>query len=131
MRLYLDDDMDANALIRFLQNEGHEVVSPRAVAMRGAEDAVHRRYAAAQQCAVVTANVRDCLTLHQAWQEAGRHHAGILASTGRIIHNVIGRRRRSQARSAGSHARDYRSRTPSILCRCGASPPAANDSQHG
>ena len=36
MRLYLDDDMDANVLIRFLQEEGHEVMSPRAVAMRGA-----------------------------------------------------------------------------------------------
>ena len=65
MRLYLDDDMDANVLIRFLQNEGHEVMSPRAVAMRGAEDEAHLEYAAAQGCAVVTANVRDFLTLHQ------------------------------------------------------------------
>jgi predicted nuclease of predicted toxin-antitoxin system len=79
MRVYLDDDMDANMLIRFLQDEGHEVISPRTVAMRGAEDAAHLRYAAAHQCAVVTANARDFLTLHQAWQEAGRHHAGILA----------------------------------------------------
>jgi len=79
MRLYLDDDMDANALIRFLQNEGHEVISPRAVAMRGAEDGAHLGYAAAQGCAVVTANVRDFLTLHQTWQEEGRQHTGILA----------------------------------------------------
>jgi hypothetical protein len=71
--------MDANALIRFLQNEGHEVMSPRAVAMRGAEDEAHLGYAAAQGCAVVTANVRDFLTLHQRWQEEGRQHAGILA----------------------------------------------------
>jgi hypothetical protein len=27
MRLYLDDDMDANALISALQEEGHEVIS--------------------------------------------------------------------------------------------------------
>jgi len=79
MRLYLDDDMDANVLIRFLQEEGHEVMSPRAVAMRGAEDAAHLQHAAVHQCAVVTANVRDFLTLHQTWQEEGRHHAGILA----------------------------------------------------
>jgi len=79
MRLYLDDDMDANVLIRFLQEEGHEVMSPRAVAMRGAEDEAHLQYAAVHQCAVVTANVRDFLTLHQTWQEDGRHHAGILA----------------------------------------------------
>jgi predicted nuclease of predicted toxin-antitoxin system len=79
MRLYLDDDMDANMLIRLLQEEGHEVMSPRTVAMRGAEDAAHLQYAAAHQCAVVTANVRDFLTLHQTWQEEGRQHAGILA----------------------------------------------------
>jgi len=79
MKLYLDDDMDANVLIRFLQEEGHEVMSPRAVAMRGAEDAAHLQHAAVHQCAVVTANVRDFLTLHQTWQEEGRHHAGILA----------------------------------------------------
>jgi hypothetical protein len=79
MRLYLDDDMDANALISVLQDEGHEVMSPRAVVMRGAEDEVHLRYAAAHQCAVVTANVRDFLTLHQTWQEEGQQHAGILA----------------------------------------------------
>jgi predicted nuclease of predicted toxin-antitoxin system len=79
MRLYLDDDMDANALISILQEEGHEVRSPRAVAMRGAEDAAHLQYAAAHQCAVVTANARDFLTLHQTWQEAGQQHAGILA----------------------------------------------------
>jgi hypothetical protein len=28
---------------------------------------------------VVTANVRDFLTLHQTWQQEGRPHAGILA----------------------------------------------------
>ena len=79
MRLYLDDDIDANVLIRFLQEEGHEVISPRAVAMRGAEDEAHLQYAAIRQCAIVTTNVRDFLTLHQTWQEEGRHHAGILA----------------------------------------------------
>ena len=79
MRLYLDDDMDANVLISCLQQEGHAVMSPRAVAMRGAEDVSHLQYAAAQQCAVLTANVRDFLTLHQTWQEEGRSHAGILA----------------------------------------------------
>jgi hypothetical protein len=47
--------------------------------MRGVEDEEHLRYAAAHQCAVVTTNVRDFLTLHQTWQEAGQQHAGILA----------------------------------------------------
>jgi Domain of unknown function (DUF5615) len=79
MRLYLDDDLDANVLISFLQQEGHVVMSPRAVSMRGAEDAAHLSYATGQHCVVVTANVRDFLRLHRTWQQEGRSHAGILA----------------------------------------------------
>lgn len=52
MRRYLDDDLDVNVLISFLRQERHEVMSPRAVAMRGAEDAAHLSYATVQQCAV-------------------------------------------------------------------------------
>lgn len=78
MRLYLDDDMDANELIGLLEHEGHAVVSPRSVAMRGAEDEAHLSYAATEQRVVLTANVRDFLTLHQRWQEEGRVHASIL-----------------------------------------------------
>jgi hypothetical protein len=65
MRRYLDDDLDANVLISFLQQEGHAVMSPRAVAMRGAEHAAHLSYATGQQCAVVTANVRRFPTFHR------------------------------------------------------------------
>jgi predicted nuclease of predicted toxin-antitoxin system len=79
MRLYLDDDMDANELIALLQHAGHEVMSPRAVAMRGAEDEAHLSYAAGEQYVVLTANVRDFFTLHQRWQDEGQSHAGILA----------------------------------------------------
>ena len=79
MRLYLDDDMDANELIGLLEHESHEVISPRNVAMRGAEDEAHLRYAADKQYVLLTANVRDFLTLHQRWQEEGQSHAGILA----------------------------------------------------
>ena len=90
MRLYLDDDMDANTLISVLQEEGHEVISPRAVAMRGAEDVAHLQYVAAHQGAVVTANARDFLTLHT---RRGRRQDGTTLaswhSTGRIIRGVI------------------------------------------
>jgi hypothetical protein len=79
MNIYLDDDMDANELIGFLEHEGHEVISPRRVAMRGAQDEAHLSYAAAEQCVLLTANVRDFLMLHQRWQEEGQSHAGILA----------------------------------------------------
>lgn len=34
MRVYLDDDLDSDALIGLLQQAGHDVVSPRAVGTR-------------------------------------------------------------------------------------------------
>jgi hypothetical protein len=67
MRRYLDDDLDADVLISLLQQEGHAVMSSRAVFMRGVEDAARLSYATVQQCAVVTANVRDFLWLHETW----------------------------------------------------------------
>jgi hypothetical protein len=79
MKIYLDDDMDANELISLLEHEGHEVISPRRVAMRGALDEAHLSYAAAELCVLLTANVRDFLMLHQRWQGEGQSHAGIVA----------------------------------------------------
>lgn len=79
MKIYLDDDMDANELIGLLEHEGHEVISPRRVAMRGAQDEAHLSYATTEQCVLLTANVRDFLMLHQRWQEADQSHAGIVA----------------------------------------------------
>lgn len=78
MNLYLDDDLDSNELIRRLQDEGHEVISLRAVSMSGSADETHLIYAASQGLPVLTANARDFLALHQAWQAQGREHAGLL-----------------------------------------------------
>ena len=55
MRRYLDDDLDANALIGLLQHADHDGVSPRAVAMRGSDDEMHLNYAAARNLIVLTA----------------------------------------------------------------------------
>lgn len=74
MKIYLDDDMDANEFIGLLEHEGHEVISPRRVAMRGAQDEAHLSFAAAEQCVLLTANIRDFLTLYQRWQEEGQFH---------------------------------------------------------
>jgi Domain of unknown function (DUF5615) len=83
MKFYLDDDMDSNEIIGLLEHEGYEVISPRRVAMRGAQDKAHLNYAAAEQCVWLTANVRDFLMLHQRGQEDEQSHAG--PSTGRTI----------------------------------------------
>ena len=78
MRLYLDDDLDSNALIRLLRRQGHEVVSPRAVGTRGSADEVHLRYAVENRLVLLTANARDFVELNQSWRRQQRHHNGIL-----------------------------------------------------
>ena len=78
MRLYLDDDLDSNALTRLLEQTGHEVISPRAVGRRGVADEEHLHYAAAQGLVLLTANAGDFIDLHHAWVQQGRQHSGVL-----------------------------------------------------
>jgi hypothetical protein len=78
MRLYLDDDMDSNALIGLLRKAGHEVVSPRTIVTRGLSDEGHLRYATEHDLVLLTANAADFLELHE--QRMARHesHHGML-----------------------------------------------------
>jgi hypothetical protein len=78
MRIYLDDDLDSNTLIRLLRRADHEAISPRAAGRRGVEDDAHLRYAAERGLVLLTANAGDFVELHRAWAVRGRTHAGIL-----------------------------------------------------
>jgi predicted nuclease of predicted toxin-antitoxin system len=78
MRVYIDDDLDSNALIGLLREAGHEVISPRAVGIRGATDEEHLSYAAAHVLVLLTANAKDFITLHDAWRAQQKDHYGIL-----------------------------------------------------
>ena len=78
MRIYLDDDLDSNALIGVLRQGGHEVFSPRAVGTRGAGDEEHMQYAAANSLVLLTANAEDYVSLHEDWTRQRREHPGIL-----------------------------------------------------
>ena len=78
MRVYLDDDLDANTLVHLLQRAGHDVTSPRVVGTRGRTDADHLVYAAAHRLVLLTANAEDFLALHLEWRGQNRPHPGIL-----------------------------------------------------
>ena len=78
MRVYLDDDLDSNALIGLLRLAGHGVVSPRFVETRGIADRDHLLYAASNELVLLTANPRDFITLHNQWQSQQQVHSGIL-----------------------------------------------------
>jgi hypothetical protein len=76
--VYLDDDLDSNALIGLLRQGGHEVVSPRAVGTRGVTDEEHMLYAATRGLVLLTANAEDFIRLHVEWIVQNRGHSGIL-----------------------------------------------------
>lgn len=78
MRVYLDDDLDSNALIGRLKQEGHEVVSPREVGTRGVSDEEHLRYAAAHTLVLLSANCADFIDRQTEWTRQQREHKGIL-----------------------------------------------------
>lgn len=78
MRVYLDDDLDSNALIGLLRQAGHEVASPRAVGTRGVSDEEHLRYASEHGLILLTANAGDFIDLHEEWMSHQEEHYGIL-----------------------------------------------------
>ena len=78
MRIYLDDDLDSNALIGLLRSAGHEAASPRAAGNRGIDDEDHLRFAAANSLTLMTANAKDFIDLHEEWTKRQLRHSGIL-----------------------------------------------------
>jgi hypothetical protein len=78
MRVYLDDDLDSNALIGLLQSAGHEVTSPRGVGNRCIDDEDHLRFVAANSLTLLTANAKDFTDLHEEWTKRQLRHCGIL-----------------------------------------------------
>jgi hypothetical protein len=78
MRLYLDDDMVAAALIRALRNAGHDVRVPTEVGLAGTDDAVHLTRAVAENRVTLSRNYRDFENLHNLIMQAQGHHPGIL-----------------------------------------------------
>jgi predicted nuclease of predicted toxin-antitoxin system len=78
MRVYLDDNLDSNALIGLLQQAGHEVFSPRVLGTRGVADEDHLSHAAERRLVLITADAQDFVRLHHAWRSQQRDHQGIL-----------------------------------------------------
>ncbi len=78
MTIYLDESMDSNRLIAFLEQAGHTVISPRTIRSLGWTDEQHLEYAAQHGYVLLTKDPDDFETLHERWQQQGRQHAGIL-----------------------------------------------------
>src|SRR5262249_18394119 len=71
---YLDDCAYDKELVRWLEQAGHQVVTPAQAGITGRADDVHFRYAADHGLVLLTKNPDDFLELH----DQDSKHAGIL-----------------------------------------------------
>ena len=74
MKLYLDDDSNASALILALRQAGHDVRTPAEVGLAGANDQVHFKRAIREGRSLLSRNYDDFEELHELIVEAQGHH---------------------------------------------------------
>lgn len=78
MRLYLDDDSQWSAVVRFLQERGHDVLTANDAGLSGADDPIHLTRAILERRAFLSGNHDDFEILHFLVRAAQGHHPGIL-----------------------------------------------------
>jgi predicted nuclease of predicted toxin-antitoxin system len=79
MNFYLDEDSAKAALIRVLENNGHDVLSASGARMLGTEDPEQFAYAIRHNRVLVTRNHDHFEALPALILEARGHHPGVLA----------------------------------------------------
>lgn len=78
MRIYLDDDSIAAALVGMLRKAGHDVRVPAEIGLRGADDVIHLTRAICEERVLVSGDHDDFQALHLLVVAAKGHHPGIL-----------------------------------------------------
>lgn len=91
-KLYLDENIQGSLLAQ-LRRQGIDVLAPADAGMLGASDDQQLAYAAAQQRAILTFNVRHFERVHAEYLMAGREHWGVLLSKeesiGVLVHRLL------------------------------------------
>ena len=79
VRLYLDRHIMSRLAVD-LRGRGYDVVRTEEAGKDTAPDEEQLAFATSENRAILTFNIRDFAPLHEAWQAAGRPHAGIIVS---------------------------------------------------
>jgi hypothetical protein len=85
MKLHLDEDVDAHALLNALRHRGLDVSSSRELALLQCSDEKQLAWAFEQGCAIYTYNASDFCRLHSEFIRHGRHHAGIIIGDQQVL----------------------------------------------
>jgi hypothetical protein len=95
LKIHLDEDADAHALLNGLRHRGWDVTSSRERGLLRFSDEEQLAWAAGQGRALFTYNASDFCRLHTEFLRQGRRHAGIIigdqqtASIGEEIRRLI------------------------------------------
>ncbi len=77
-RLYFDEDAQRAGLAQALRLRGVDVLTTNEAGLRERDDVDQLDYATAQNRALYSFNIGDFSTLHMAYIEAGKSHAGLI-----------------------------------------------------
>ena len=78
LKLHLDEDADAHALLNGLRHRGWDVTSSRERGILRCTDEEQLVWAAERGRTIYTYNASDFCRLHSEFLREGRHHAGII-----------------------------------------------------
>ncbi len=78
VRLYIDEDAMAHALIQGLQARGIDVTTVLSANREGQTDVAQLRFASQENRAIYTFNVGDFCQLHNSFLTQGETHSGII-----------------------------------------------------
>lgn len=78
IRLYIDEDAMARALVNGLRARGFEVLTVQEAGMKGRDDSAQLEYATQQGRAIYTFNGGHFCQLHTEYLRQGKTHAGMI-----------------------------------------------------
>ncbi len=78
LRFHLDEDAEADALIRALRDRGVDLTTSSEAGLIDVDDETQLQWAARKGRVLLTCNAADFCRLYATWLAAGRHHSGIV-----------------------------------------------------
>ena len=85
IKLHLDEDADAHALLNALRHRGLDVSSSRELALLQCSDENQLAWAFEHGRVIYTYNASDFCRLHSEFTGHGRHHAGIIIGDQQVL----------------------------------------------
>lgn len=78
IKLYLDEDAQAESLIKSLRRHNIDILTTDEAEMKGSSDLEQLEFATSQNRTIYTFNVRDFMILHQEFLSNNQTHSGII-----------------------------------------------------